>query len=170
MKLGRSKFLSSLRIKTQILKRLQRVIVVDGTTPKKMVRSVAEAPWRLEQRSLCCSCAALSWFCGLVSSQYLIMMRWISRWRMLRSLGWCCLEKVDLLVAAGGAVEVLPVSLSCPLPLLRAHPPSLLVCCFFVFAETNTASERLGGKPIFVWEAVWKEPLWYNPSFSCIGN
>jgi len=44
MKLGRSKFLSSLRIKTQILKRLQRVIVVDGTTPKKMVRSVAEAP------------------------------------------------------------------------------------------------------------------------------
>jgi len=31
MKLG-SKFLSSLRIKTQLLKRLQRVIVVDGAT------------------------------------------------------------------------------------------------------------------------------------------
>ena len=30
MKLG-SKFLNSLRIKTQLLKRLQRVIVVDGT-------------------------------------------------------------------------------------------------------------------------------------------
>ena len=32
MKLG-SKFLNSLRIKIQLLKRLQRVIVVDGATP-----------------------------------------------------------------------------------------------------------------------------------------
>ena len=64
----------------------------------------------------------------------------------LRSLGRCCLEKVDLLVTAGGAVEVLPVSLSCPLPLLRTCPPSLLACCFFVSAEmgaTSTASGRL---------------------------
>jgi hypothetical protein len=46
----------------------------------------------------------------------------------------------------GGAVEVLLVSLSCPLPLLRTPPPSLLVCCFFVFAgmgATSTASGRL---------------------------
>jgi hypothetical protein len=36
MKLG-SKFLNSLRIKTQLLKRLQHVIVADGaTTPKRM--------------------------------------------------------------------------------------------------------------------------------------
>ena len=49
-------------------------------------------------------------------------------------------KKVNLLVAAGGAVEVLPVSLSCPLPLLRAHPPSLLVCCFFVLAEMGPTS------------------------------
>jgi len=38
------------------------------------------------------------------------------------------------------------VSLSCPLPLLRTHPPPLLVCCFFVFVEmgaTITASGRL---------------------------
>ena len=42
---------------------------------------------------------------------------------MLRSLGRCCLEKVDLLlVAAGGAADVLPFSLSCLLPLLRTHP------------------------------------------------
>jgi len=47
---------------------------------------------------------------------------------------------------AGGAVEVLLVSLNCPLPLLRTHPPSWLVCCFLVFAEmgaTSTASGRL---------------------------
>jgi hypothetical protein len=35
MKLG-SKFISSLRIKTQLLKRLQRVIVVDGATHSQM--------------------------------------------------------------------------------------------------------------------------------------
>ena len=49
-------------------------------------------------------------------------------------------------MAAGGAVEVLPVSLSLPLPLLRARPPSLLVCCFFVYAvmgATSSASGRL---------------------------
>ena len=54
--------------------------------------------------------------------------------------------KVDLLMAAGVAAEVLLVSLSCPLPLLRTHPPSLLVCCFLVLAgmgATNTASGRL---------------------------
>ena len=51
-----------------------------------------------------------------------------------------------LLVAAGGAIEVLPVSLSCPLPLLRTRPPSSLVCCFFVFVvmgATSTTSGRL---------------------------
>jgi hypothetical protein len=47
---------------------------------------------------------------------------------------------------AGGAAEVLPVPLSCPLPLLRINPPSLLVCCFLVFEEmgaTSTVSEQL---------------------------
>ena len=47
---------------------------------------------------------------------------------------------------AGSAAEVLPFSLNNPLPLLRTHPPSLLVCCFFVLAEmgaTSTASGRL---------------------------
>ena len=32
---------------------------------------------------------------------------------------------------AGGAAEVLLVSLSCPLPLLKTQPLSLLVCCIF---------------------------------------
>jgi len=63
----------------------------------------------MEQRPLCCSWAALGWSCGLESSRYLISMRWMSRCSMLRSLGRCCLGKVDLLVA-GGAAEVLLVS------------------------------------------------------------
>ena len=65
---------------------------------------------------------------------------------MLRSLGRCCLGKVDLLVAVGDAVEVLPVSLSCPLPLLRTRPPSLLVCCFLVFAEMVGATSTAFGR------------------------
>jgi len=63
----------------------------------------------------------------------------MSRCGMLRSLGRCCLGKVDLLVA-GGAAEVLPLPLSCPLPLIKTHPPSLLVCCFLVFVEMGATS------------------------------
>ena len=49
------------------------------------------------------------------------------------------------LLVAGGAAGVLPLSLSCPLPLRRTHPPAV-VCCFRVFAEigvTSTISGRL---------------------------
>ena len=49
-------------------------------------------------------------------------------------------------MANGGAAEVLPVSLSSPLPLLITRPPSLLVCYFFISAKmgaTSTASGQL---------------------------
>ena len=50
-------------------------------------------------------------------------------------------------MVAGGAVEVLPVSLSCPLPPLRTRPPPLLVvCCFFVFAEMVGANSTASGR------------------------
>ena len=76
MKLG-SKFLNSLRNKTYLLERLQRAIVVDGAihSQKDGVEGNGGSFWRMGQRPLCCSCMALSWFCGLVSSQYLISMR-----------------------------------------------------------------------------------------------
>ena len=67
---------------------------------------------------------------------------------------------------AGGAAEVLLVSLACPLPLLRTHPPPLLVCCFFVFVEmgaTITASGRLDVN-LFLSEKR------YIPGFSRIRN
>ena len=136
---------------------------------------VTEAPWRILQRSLCSSWAALSWFYGLVSSQYLISMRWMSHCRVLRSLGRCCLGRVDLLVAAGGATEVLPFSLSCPLPLLRTHPTSsLLLFCFSVGGSNQYSFWTAGGQTNFCLRGrvldYTKEPLWYNPSFSCIGN
>jgi len=47
---------------------------------------------------------------------------------------------------AGGAAEVLLISLSCSMSLLRTHPSSLQVCCFLIFAAmgaTSTASGRL---------------------------
>ena len=65
MELG-GKLLNSLRIETQFLKMLQRVIVVDGATHSRkdgvegnggFLKNGAEA--------FCCSCTALSWFCGL---------------------------------------------------------------------------------------------------------
>ena len=75
MKLG-SKYLNSLRIKTQLLKRLQRVTVVDGAThsQKDGVESNRGSLKDGAKDFICCSCAALIWFCGLVSSQYLISM------------------------------------------------------------------------------------------------
>jgi hypothetical protein len=55
---------------------------------------------------------------------------------------------------AGAAVEaLLVVSPIRPLPLLKIHPPSLLVCCFFVFAKmggNQCSIQKAGGKPIFV--------------------
>ena len=67
----------------------------------------------------------------------------MSRQGLLRSLGRCCLGLVALLVA-GGAAEALPVSLNCPLPLRRTHPPSTLVCCFCVFATLGVTSRKSG--------------------------
>jgi len=45
-----------------------------------MVRRVTEAFWRMVQRSLCCSCAVLSWFWCEVTSQSLVPMRWMPSW------------------------------------------------------------------------------------------
>ena len=73
---------------------------------------------------------------------YVCVCVWMSRRGLLRSLGRCCLGLVDLLVA-GGAAEVLPVSLNCPLPLRRTHPPKL-VCCFCVFAAMGVTSTKSG--------------------------
>jgi len=77
-----------------------------------------------------------------VSSQYFISTRWMSRRGLLRSLGRRYLGLVALL-AVGGAAEVLPVSLNCPLPLRRTHPPTL-VCCICVFAALGLTSTKFG--------------------------
>jgi hypothetical protein len=74
------------------------------------------------------------------------IVRWLSRWRMLRYLGQCCLGKVNLL-NAGGAAEMLLVSLSFPLPLLAKNPPPLIASLLLFFLEelgaTSKASKRL---------------------------
>ena len=111
MELG-GELLNSLRIKTQFFERLQSVGVVDGAahTQKDDVKSNRGSLEKVAS----------------TSSQYLISTRWMSRRGLLRSLGRCCLGLVALLVA-GGAAEVLPVSLNCPLPLRRTHPPTLVL-------------------------------------------
>jgi hypothetical protein len=71
---------------------------------------------------------------------------------MLRSLGRCCLGLVALLVA-GGAARVLPVSLSCHLPLQRTHPPAVVCCCFLCFCRDWSNHYNIwaaGGKSAFI--------------------
>jgi len=105
-----------------------------------------------------------------VSSQYLISTRWMSRRVLLRSLGRCCLGLVALLVA-GGAAEVLPVSLNCPLPLRRTHSPTL-VCSFCVFAAMGVTSTKSGQLEVNLSlsgkRAGWEEPFGNNSTFSWV--
>ena len=75
----------------------------------------------------------------------------MSRWRMLRSLGRCCLEKVDLLVAAGGARSALGLPRLPPATLKNLLPfiASLLLFCFR--GDGSQYSIRTAeGKPMFV--------------------
>jgi len=73
---------------------------------------------------------------------------------------------------AGGAAEVLPVSLNCPLPLRRTHPPTL-VCCFCVSAAlrvTSTKSGRLEVNLSFSGKRGGKSQFGNNSTFSCFRN
>ena len=71
IKLG-SKFLNSLKIKTQLHKRLQREIVVDGVESNGgSFKDGAEA-------AICAFLRGVQLFCDLVSSLYLTSMRWMS--------------------------------------------------------------------------------------------
>ena len=115
-------------------------------TPKRMMWRVTEAPWRMLQRSLCCSFAAFSWFWGLVSSQYLILTRWMLRRGLLRSLlsgvcgstgGWrCCWGAPSL--------PQLP-------PATLKNPPPTLVCCFCLFAAMGVTSTKSGRLEVNPW-------------------
>ena len=129
MELG-GKLLTSLRIETQFLERLQSVSAVDGAahTQKDDVESNGGSLENVAKVFVLFLCGVQLVFRS-VSSQYLISTRWLSRQGLLRSLGRCCLGLVALLVA-GGAAEVLPVSLNCPLPLQRNHPPTFVVIVF----------------------------------------
>ena len=70
IKLG-SKFLNSLKIKTQLHKRLQREIVVDGVESNGgSFKDGAEA-------AICAFLRGVQLFCDLVSSLYLTSMRWM---------------------------------------------------------------------------------------------
>jgi len=82
----------------------------------------------------------------------------MSRRDLLRSLGWCCLGLVALLVA-GGAAEVLPVSLNCPLPLRRTHPPTLVCCVFAAMGVTSAKSGRLEVNLSLSWKRGGKSHL-----------
>jgi len=112
--------------------------------PKRIVWRVVETPWMV-QISSCCSCAALSWSASVftASLNFISTTKMLRVLRSLRSFGWCCLGKVDPLMA-GGAAAMPPVSLSCPLPLRGNHPTPLhsyfVVFCLLLFAEMEETS------------------------------
>ena len=84
----------------------------------------------------------------------------MSRQVLLRSLGRCCLGLLALLVAGGAAGMLLAVSLSCPLPTRRTHPPAV-VCCFRAFAEIGVTSTKSGRLEVNlgsgVGRAIWEQ-------------
>ena len=98
------KLLNSLRIKTQFLKRLQSVSVVDGVThtQKDDVKSNGGSLENVAE-------IFVLFFCCVQ-----LILR--------SSLDRCCLGLVALLVALLVAAGVLPASLNCPLPLRKTHP------------------------------------------------
>ena len=114
-------------------------------TSKRMVRRVTEAPWRMEQRPLCCSCAALSWLCGRMSSvlDFDEVNAALKNAEMFGSVlpgeggsanGWRC---------CWGAPGLLQLPLATP-----ENPPPFIasLLLFYNFAEiraTSTASGRL---------------------------
>jgi len=134
MKLG-SKFLYSPRIKTELLKRLQRAIIVDSATHSQK-DGMEDNGGSLEDGA-----EAFVFFLRgaqlvLRSSQYLISMRWMLRCRTLRPLGRCCLGKVDLLFFSFGGWRccwVAPGLPQLPPATPKISPPfiaSLLLFCF----------------------------------------
>ena len=81
-------------------------------------------------------------------------------------MGWCCLGKVEELML-GDAAEVLDPGLPQLPPATSKSPPSfiasLLLFSFCGDGSNQYSIRTAAGKPIYVWEAGWKEPLWYNP-------
>jgi hypothetical protein len=143
MELG-GKLLNSLRIETQFLESLESVSVVDGAahTQKDDVESnggTLESVAKVFVLFLCSVQLVLR--SGVLTVLDLDKVDVTTRFAE-GSLGWCCLGLVALLVV-GGAAEVLPVSLNCPLPLRRTHPPTL-VCCVCVFAAMGVTSTKSG--------------------------
>jgi len=139
-------------------------------TPQKKTWRDTEAPWRMLQRSLCCSFAAFSWFWGLVSSQYLpikvdVTPRFAEVFRSVLSgaggstSGWrCCWGAPSL--------PQLP-------PATSKNPPPYISLLFFCFCSAGSNQHKIwaaGGKFVFIWEAGWEEPLGNNSTFSCFRN
>ena len=142
MELG-GKLLNSLRIKTQFLERLQSASVVDCATHiqkddaesnKGSLENVAEI--------------FVLFLCGvqlILRSGVFTILDLVevdvtpSFAEVFRSV----LSGVGALLVAGSAAGMLPVSLNCPLPLRRTHPPTS-VCCFCVFAAMGVTSTKPG--------------------------
>ena len=139
-------------------------------TPKRMMWRVTEAPWRMLQRTLCCSFAAFSLFWGLVSSQYLISTSKVDVTPRFAEVFRSVLSGVGGSIGGWRCCWGTPSLPQLP-PATSKNPPPTLVCCFCVFAAMGVTSTKSGGtKSVFIWEAGWEEPFGNNYTFSCFRN
>ena len=171
MELG-GKLLSSLRIETQFLERLQSVSVVDGAahTQKDDVKS---------NRAFLENVAK-------VFVLFLCDVRLVLRSGVLTVLD---LDKVDVpprfaevfrsvLYGIGGSTGGWRCCGGAPslpqlLPAIPKNPPpyiSLLFLCFCSAGSNQHTIWAAGGKSVFIWEAGWEEPFGNNSTFSCFSN
>jgi hypothetical protein len=123
MELG-GKLLYSLRIKTQFLERLQSVSVVDGAThtQKDDVESNGDSLESVAEIFVLFLCGVqLVLRSGVLT---ILDLDEVDVTPSLAEVFRSMLSGVGGVLVAGGAAEVLPVSLNCPLPLRRTHPPA----------------------------------------------
>ena len=135
--------LTSLRIKTQFLKRLQSVIVVDGAThtQKDDVKSRVSLENVAEIFVLFLCGVQLVLRSGALT---ILDLNEVDVTPRFAEVFGSVLSGVDGSAGGWRAVGVLPASLKCMPPATSKNPPPTLVCCFCVFAAMGVISTKFG--------------------------
>jgi hypothetical protein len=171
MELG-GKLLNSLRIDTQFLKILQRVIVVDGAAQSQKA-DVESNGGSLEN----------------VAEMFVLFLYGIQLVLKSCVLTVLDLDKVDVtprfaevfgsvLSGVGGSAGDWRCCWGTPslpqLPPAAAKNPtpyiSLLILCFCSYGSNQHKIWAAGGKSVFIWEAGWEEPFGNKYTLSCFIN
>ena len=140
-------------------------------TPKRMMWRVTEAPWRMLQRSLCCSFAA---FCGVqlvLRSGVLTVLdldevdvapSFVEVFRsVLSGVGGCTISGWRSCWGAPSLPQLPPAT--------PKNPPPYISLLFLCFCSDGSNKHKIWavGKSVFIWELGWEEPFGNYSTFSC---